>query len=125
MAMRTVEGEHRHLSRDSLFVLATLRLDGEASDRRVRIRNLSPGGVMGEGRCSVTPGQAVTIEIRNAGWVKGRVVWVQDDRFGIAFDEDIDARIVRATPAAEDEPRMMRRPQGLRGHSDPKALRNV
>ncbi|MDE2301342.1 MAG: PilZ domain-containing protein [Sphingomonadales bacterium] len=123
--MRTVEGEHRHLSRDSLFVLATLRLDGEASDRRVRIRNLSPGGVMGEGRCRVTPGQAVIIEIRNAGWVKGRVVWVQDDRFGIAFDEDIDARIVRAAPSVPDEAPMIRRPQAMRGHPNPKALRNV
>ena len=40
------ENEHRQIARDSLFVMADVRLDGMSGDQRVRVRNLSSGGLM-------------------------------------------------------------------------------
>ncbi len=125
--MGNVESENRQITRDSLFVLATIRFDGRADDRRVRIRNLSAGGLMAEGQFPVTPGQALSIQIRNAGWVGGHVAWVQGSRFGIAFNEEIDQKAVRAaSPASETSERFVARPLGSRfAPPDPKHLRKI
>jgi hypothetical protein len=37
--------------------------------------------------------------LRNIGWVGGSVAWKQDDRFGIAFLEEIDPKVARAPVA--------------------------
>jgi len=91
--------EQRQINRDSLFMLACLRLDGRDPVRRVKIRNLSSGGLMAEGDMRVVSGTPLEIELRNVGWVGGTVAWVQDNRFGIAFNEEIDARSVREAQA--------------------------
>ncbi|MEO5707832.1 MAG: PilZ domain-containing protein [Alteraurantiacibacter sp.] len=92
--------ETRQVNRDSLFLLAQLRLDGTSDVFRVKVRNLSAGGMMAEGLAPVTRGQPVAVELRNIGWVNGSVAWKQDDRFGIAFLEEIDPRLARA-PATQ------------------------
>ena len=94
--------ENRQIARDSLFVLAELRVDGLDGEYRVKVRNLSSGGMMGEGPVRVSRGVAVQINIRNIGWVEGTVAWIQDSRFGIAFCEEIDPKIARA-PLVEGE----------------------
>jgi len=105
------EGEHRHIGRDSLFVLADLRIDGIEGEHRIRVRNLSAGGLMAEGAFNVQRGQLVWTNLRNIGWVEGSVAWVQDSRFGIAFREDIDPRVARAPIApGETTPRHVRPP---------------
>ena len=110
------ELEHRHITRDSLFVLAGLRLDGLEGTHRVKIRNLSAGGLMAEGEVAALRGQLVSVEIRNIGWVEGSVAWVQGTRFGIAFREEIDPKIARAPLAAgESTPRFVRPPLGQSG----------
>jgi hypothetical protein len=103
-------GEHRHLGRDSLFLLAELRLDGVEADHRIKVRNLSAGGMMGEGPVRVHRGMLVSINIRNIGWVEGTVAWVQDSRFGVAFREEIDPKVARASMATEGDhtPRHLR-----------------
>jgi PilZ domain len=97
--------EQRHIARDSLFVMAGLRVAGLDKDFKVKIRNLSQGGLMAEGGPRVVPGTAVTLDIRNIGKVEGAVAWVQDSRCGIAFDTEIDAKAVRMgsvpTPGSE------------------------
>jgi len=92
----------RHVPRDSLFLLASLRLDGDAAEHRVKVRNLSAGGMMAEGDVRVERGARVSVDLRNVGWVDGTVAWVQDKRFGIAFSEEIDASRVRAQVAPAD-----------------------
>ena len=87
--------EQRHILRDSLFVMASLRLHGIAREVRVKVRNLSAGGLMAEGQVRVTPGAQLAIEIRNIGWVNGVVAWVQENRFGIAFAQEIDPKLAR------------------------------
>ena len=88
--------ETRTVSRDSLFLLANVRVEQDDEQHRVRVRNLSNGGMMGEGPVKVQRGNRVEVELRNVGQVDGSVAWVQDQRFGIAFDEEIDAALARA-----------------------------
>jgi hypothetical protein len=97
--------DNRQIARDSLFVLADLRLEGEHSDHRIKMRNLSAGGMMAEGPVRAQRGQVVWVNLRNIGWVEGSVAWVQDNRFGIAFRDEIDPKLARApqeTGAAGD-----------------------
>jgi len=88
--------ENRQIGRDSLFLMADLRVDGLDGEHRIKVRNLSSGGMMGEGPVRVIRGAIVSVNIRNIGWVEGTVAWVQDNRFGVAFREEIDPKIARA-----------------------------
>ncbi len=96
--------ETRSVSRDSLFLLANVRVEqqGDAM-HRVRVRNLSDGGMMGEGPLTVQRGNRVEIELRNIGVITGSVAWVQDQRFGIAFDEEIDSQMARSASSASSQ----------------------
>jgi hypothetical protein len=104
--------ETRNIPRDSLFLMAQLRLEGEDTSYQVKVRNLSPGGMMAEGDVRVLRGVVVSVELRNIGWVEGSVAWIQENRFGIAFGEEIDAKKVRAMPQTGNE------------HSAPRYTRN-
>lgn len=88
--------EHRQIGRDSLFLMADIRVDGLDGEHRIKVRNLSSGGMMGEGPVRIPRGALVEVGIRNIGWVEGSVAWVQDNRFGIAFRDEIDPKIARA-----------------------------
>lgn len=88
--------ETRSVSRDSLFLLANVRVEQQSEQHRVRVRNLSDGGMMGEGTIKIKRGNRVDLELRNVGLVKGTVAWVQDQRFGVAFDEEINSQAARA-----------------------------
>lgn len=87
--------ETRSVTRDSLFLLANVSVEKQGEQHRVRVRNLSDGGMMGEGPVKISRGIRVEIELRNVGKVMGTVAWVQDQRFGVAFDEEIDSQIAR------------------------------
>ncbi len=91
----------RQVSRDSLFLLAQLKVDGREGETRVKVRNLSSGGMMAEGNVAVMRGSLVSVELRNLGWVEGTVAWRQENRFGIAFVNDIDPAVVRAPAASQ------------------------
>lgn len=120
------EDEHRHIARDSLFVLAELRVEGQSEEHRVRVRNLSAGGLMAEGGPKVTRGQAVSLNVRNVGWVEGSIAWVQGTRYGIAFDEEIDPRVVRENSGPQDSSYLVRRPaSSLTSASDQGLLRKI
>ena len=118
----------RQTPRDSLFLLALLQLEGEAQQHRIKVRNLSAGGMMAEGPVRVRRGALVKVELRYVGWVPGTVAWVQDDRFGIAFAEEVDPKLVRQPVAGRgDDPE----PAYIRAHSrsvfstSPGALRKI
>jgi len=89
----------RQVNRDSLFLLAQVRVDGQDVSHRVKVRNLSAGGMMAEGEVKVLRGALVMVELRNIGWVEGSVAWKQGDRFGIAFVDEIDPVVVRGGSA--------------------------
>ena len=121
----------RHLNRDSMFLLAELRLAGDETAHRIKVRNLSPGGMMAEGDITPQRGTRIAVNLRNIGWVEGSVAWVQDKRFGIALAEEIDPKLARAPVGqmAEGElhaPRFTR-PSSLLppDHVEPKTLRKI
>jgi hypothetical protein len=97
------DSEQRQIARDSLFVMADMRRDESEEVHRIKMRNLSSGGMMGEGTVRVQRGGVVWVNIRNLGWVEGSVAWVQDSRFGVAFREDIDPIIARAQISSNHE----------------------
>ena len=88
--------DHRQLARDSLFLMAEVRLVGSEAEYRVKVRNLSAGGMMAEGPMTVQRGSNIEVNLRNLGWVQGVVAWIQDNRFGIAFIEEVDPKTARA-----------------------------
>lgn len=101
--------DNRQIGRDSLFLMADIRVDGADGEHRIKVRNLSAGGMMGEGSVRVLRGAMVAVNIRNIGWVEGSIAWVQDNRFGIAFREEIDPKVARAQMCeGEHTPRHLR-----------------
>jgi len=103
--------EHRQIVRDSLFLLADMRIDGIGGDHRIRVRNVSAGGLMADGGPVVQRGALVWIQLRNIGWVEGTVAWVQENRCGVAFREEIDPKLARAPVThGEGPPRHVRTP---------------
>lgn len=110
-----VEGDNRQIARDSLFLLADLRIEGLESEYRIKVRNLSACGMMGEGAVRVERGTLISVNIRNVGWVQGAVAWVQENRFGVAFSEDIDPKLARTPVGGSEDPA----PSHVRHHQAP------
>lgn len=120
----------RHVNRDSLFLMADVRLDGDSDVHRVRVRNLSAAGMMAESDVRVVPGTKLTIELKNLAPVDGNIAWVHEGRFGIAFAEEIDPKAPRSQINAGGDlttPRFVRPssilPAGF--ETDPKRLRTI
>lgn len=103
----------RQVDRDSLFLLAQLRVDGSDECARVKVRNLSAGGMMAEGDLKVMRGALVEVELRNLGWIEGTVAWKQGNRFGIAFVDEIDPKRARAKVTGST---VHRKPEGNPTH---------
>lgn len=81
--------------RDSLMLMAHMTLDGESSPREVRVRNISEGGLMAEVPVVAEIGSPVTLELRGIGPISGRIAWCTLGRVGVAFDRQIDPKLVR------------------------------
>jgi hypothetical protein len=84
----------RGQNRDSLFVKAVLRFPVSGDEREVRVRNISSGGLMAEAPLRTPRGDPLEVHLRNIGWVSGKVAWVAESRFGIAFDYPIDPKML-------------------------------
>jgi hypothetical protein len=119
------ELDHRQVGRDSLFLMADVRLAGAGDEHRVKVRNLSGGGMMAEGHVKVTRGAKLDINLRNIGWVPGVVAWIQENRFGIAFMEEIDPKVARepiSNANSESTPRFVK---PVLATVDPTRLRKI
>ena len=93
------DGSSSPRSRDSLFLLAHLKLIGRY-EREVRVRNLSAGGMMAEYVGPVSIGDQLTVAVRGIGTVAGRVAWAAEGRIGIALDAPIDPMKARKPVAS-------------------------
>lgn len=80
----------RTKSRDSLFLVACLTIDGHPGTTEVRVRNLSSGGLMAEYAHPLEIGTAVEVELRGVGRVAGEVAWTAAGRIGISFETPIN-----------------------------------
>jgi hypothetical protein len=108
--------DHRNVGRDSLFLMAEVRLTGAQAVHRVKVRNLSAGGMMAEGHLAVQRGSSIEVNLRNIGWVQGVVAWIQDNRFGIALANEVDPKLARAPLVVGDStPRFVKPPISMFG----------
>lgn len=82
--------DQRISHRDRILLLAQLRVAGETEIHAVRIRDLSATGLRAQFTGRALDHIRVAIEIRNLGWIDGRVAWQGADTIGIHFDEPID-----------------------------------
>lgn len=80
--------------RHDRFLMAEVSVSGQDDVHQIQVRNLSAGGMMGEGAVAVDRGSQLNIEMPNLGSVAGTVAWTQGSRFGVAFSEDIDPSTV-------------------------------
>jgi|GEM_PF-294810 len=94
----------RSTNRSSLFLLGKMGVDGGVSSEPIRIRNLSPTGLMAEAPTILAVGTAVIVEMKNLPMTKGKVVWATDGRMGIAFNAEIDPSKVRQPVGKGEDP---------------------
>jgi hypothetical protein len=87
--------QERQDVRDSLFLMAGLRVAGRHGVRQVRVRNLSAGGLMAEYPEGLDMGTPIEVDVRGIGWVQGRVAWSTAGRIGVAFNQPIDPILAR------------------------------
>lgn len=85
----------RDVERDSLFLMTDLLMENGGPAVRVKVRNLSAGGMMIEGDLRAKRATRVAADLRNIGPVAGTIVWVSGRRAGVAFDEQIDPKLAR------------------------------
>lgn len=92
-----VDQDVRHLrseTRESMFLLATVRRP-RGVDVSIKVRNLSPGGMMAECPGGFVRGEPVEVELRGIGMVPGKVAWTASGRIGVQFNGTIDHRRAR------------------------------
>jgi hypothetical protein len=100
------EVQDRLAARDSLFLMAELRVG--ATLTTVRVRNLSAGGLMAEYQQGLEQGTEVECDLRGVGVVRGRVAWSAAGRIGIAFDRQIDPMLARKPVGTGAKPRLVK-----------------
>ena len=93
----------REEDRDSMFLMADLAVTDGGPAQRMKIRNLSPSGMMVEGDLRVRRGQKVAVDLRNIGPVVGTVIWVRAPKFGVAFEDHVDPKLARTQVAGGDK----------------------
>ncbi len=104
----TGESQRRD-QRDSLFVLAKLRPEGEPGEgETVRVRNVSSGGLMADASDLYRPGMRVELELEGIGAMNGAVAWSEAGRIGIAFDHPIDKSRARKVKPKTENPDLFR-----------------
>jgi hypothetical protein len=96
----------RQAARDSLFLSTDITVKGAHRPVTVRVRNLSPGGMMIDGNAVFREGALVVAELRGIGVISGKIAWVIDERAGVSFDEEIDPKDARA-PVSASKPKVL------------------
>ncbi len=87
--------QKRQAARDSLFLSTEIAVAGARKPVSVRVRNLSPGGMMVDGSPLFHEGAAVSADLRGIGAIAGTIAWVAEGRAGVAFDTEIDPKQAR------------------------------
>lgn len=104
----------RDTSRDSLFLIAELRIAGAEKGQQVRVRNLSSGGLMAEYAGKIDQGAVVELDVRGIGRVRGVIAWVAGGRIGVSFDRKIDPMAARKPSGGAAKPANVTGPVTLR-----------
>ena len=86
-----------------MFLSTEIMVEGARKPVSVRVRNLSPGGMMIDAPSALAVDTRLSAEIRGLGEIAGRIAWHTAGRAGVAFDEEIDPKLARSgvvTPAS-------------------------
>ncbi len=70
-------------------LLKVAKIISEGSERLMRIRNISAGGVMGEVSECPGVGEAVSVELSSQK-IPSTVIWIREGLAGIKFDQSVD-----------------------------------
>jgi len=126
MAADSNIGSQRSNDRNSLLLKAVLRFPASRAEGEVRVRNLSSGGLMAEAAIQASRGEVVEVNLKSLGWITGRVAWVAESRFGVAFDYPIDPKAARQSIGKADDDRVPHYLKKLDRQAAPKApLRRI
>ena len=79
--------------------IAKILRDGDAG--LWRVRNISDGGMMLAADVSIAVGERLQIALSDNVVLSARVVWSDNGRCGVAFDEEVDGAAVLKQLAAE------------------------
>lgn len=93
--------------RDSMFLMAAMRRPG-GTEVQVKVRNLSPGGMMAESPVNFSRGEQIETDLRGIGLVTGKVAWTAGGRVGVQFDTSIDPRLARKPVSGNPQPQLVR-----------------
>ena len=94
----------RRDQRDSLFLLARIKPEGQAGEGvAVRVRNVSSGGLMADAPDDYRPGMRIEVALDNVGEMAGSVAWAEAGRIGVAFDHPIDKARARKTKSGKPD----------------------
>lgn len=105
----------RGAKRDNLFLKGTVTCQRTGHAFDVIVRNLSAGGLLADSDQLPKVGDVLLIALRNVGNVPGRVVWVREGRFGMAFDMTIDPVAARQPVAVKTQRKPAAPPPPPRG----------
>lgn len=87
------EATRRRAERHSFFLLADVVTASGAVTGKLRVRNLSETGAMGDTGMVLEPGEAITVDLRGVGPVSAKVAWANGGRVGLAFDHRINPHL--------------------------------
>lgn len=82
----------RGAPRHSFFLLADVMREDGSVIGRLRVRNLSASGLMGDTELALAPQTRLTVDLRGIGPVPGAIAWARDGRVGMAFDLPINPK---------------------------------
>lgn len=94
------------------MLMATVRLAG-AADQRLRIRDISAGGLKVTSALKPARGTKVHIELLELGWVTGEIAWATESTFGVRLVHRVDPAAARQRVSgdftvARPAPRLLR-----------------
>lgn len=84
------EGDGRYREPRAGRLLACDMKLQDGSVVRVRVRNISSGGLGGRTDVPIDAWQRVEVRLPGVGAVAGRIAWVRQGQFGVQFDHAID-----------------------------------
>lgn len=93
----------------TVWRIAKVKRDGDVG--LWRVRNMSDRGMMLAADVPITIGEALEIALSDAVSVRGKVVWTEGGRCGVAFDQEVDVADVLKQLAAEQRASGYRQPR--------------
>src|SRR5688500_14525690 len=96
-------GEERYLT---LFRVGSPLVAGER--QLCLIKNISTGGMLIRAYSDLTPGTALSVELKQGQHIDGTVSWIDGHSAGIAFDTRVDIVDLLSISAEGPRPRMPR-----------------